>query len=200
MKKFILAGDIGGTNTRLLLAQIKTNTKKPKLIEISKVKYKNKEFLKFEDIINKFINQIDSTTIDNIQAACFAVAGPIINQEVKLTNLPWSISAKRLKKNTNLDNILLINDFTAIGYGIPNLEPQDYIVLQNPKKQITSPIAYLGAGTGLGVGLMMPTNLHQSISKNNNKSKFVIQILLFISLRFSFIFNIVCWKNNMRDP
>lgn len=169
MKKIILAGDIGGTNTRLLLAQINNhNTKKPKLIEISKAKYKNKDFPKFEDIINEFINQNNAIPIDSIKASCFAVAGPIINQKVKLTNLPWSISAKRLKKNTNLKNILLINDFTAIGYGIPNLEPKDYMVLQNAPKKITSPIAYLGAGTGLGVGLMMPAN------NNNNKISYKI--------------------------
>lgn len=166
MKKIILAGDIGGTNTRLLLANINNqNAKQPKLVEISKAKYKNKDFPKFEDIIKDFINQNNSIPIDNIQAACFAVAGPIINQKVKLTNLPWSISAKRLKKNINLNNILLINDFTAIGYGIPNLEPEDYVVLQGAPKQTKSPIAYLGAGTGLGVGLMMPTNNENKTNK-----------------------------------
>ena len=158
MEKIILSGDVGGTNTRLMLASINTSSKKQALKEICKKKYKNKVFIKFEDIISDFIKESD-THIDNIDAACLAIAGPIINQKVKLTNLPWSISATNLKKTTLIDNFLLINDFTAIGYGIPYLsikDQRDVLTLKNPTKQEKAPIAYLGAGTGLGVGIMVP--------------------------------------------
>ena len=62
------------------------------------------------------------------------MAGPIVNQTVKLTNLSWKISAKILKKEPSLKNILLINDFSAIGYAINHLGKDDYMVLQEAKK------------------------------------------------------------------
>jgi glucokinase len=152
MKKTILSGDIGGTNTRLMLTNIDQTNKT--LTIIHQKSYKNKEFPEFKQIVTEFLTEFKNTIVD---AACFAIAGPIINQSVKLTNLPWKISAKNLKEELNLEAILLINDFSAIGYAIPYLREKDQITLQPAKKQDNAPIAFLGAGTGLGVGLMTPT-------------------------------------------
>lgn len=155
MTKTILSGDIGGTNTRLMLANIDKPHKK--LTIVHQKSYKNKEFPEFKQIISEFLAEHKSPIKNRlVDAACFAIAGPIINQSVKLTNLPWKISAKNLKKELDLP-IILINDFSAIGYGIPHLTEKDQITLQSAKKQSNSPIAFLGAGTGLGVGLMTPT-------------------------------------------
>jgi glucokinase len=156
MTKTILSGDIGGTNTRLMLANVNQSNKT--LTIIHQKSYKNKEFPEFKQIITKFLAEHKSPVKNRlVDAACFAVAGPIIDQSVKLTNLPWKISAKNLKKELSLPATLLINDFSAIGYAIPYLNDKDRITLQPAKKQSNAPIAFLGAGTGLGVGLMTPT-------------------------------------------
>ncbi len=147
--KFILSGDIGGTNARLRLTKITEN--KDKVI-LSENIYLVNNYPNFNKLISEFVNQ----TIGNqpISGICLAVAGPITNQKVKLTNSPWYIDTQELSTIFNLktNKIKIINDFTGVGYGIDNLPPNKIITLQKGNKIENSVRVFMGSGTGLGVG------------------------------------------------
>jgi glucokinase len=144
----VLSGDIGGTSTRLQLTQFNPE---PKLI--ARAQYACSEHPSLEAIIDVFL-AAHSVNSQQIEKACFAVAGPIVNGTVKFTNLPWYVDEVTLKQRLNLDKVKLINDFQAIGYGVPTLKDQDMHCLQAAKTIAQAPKAIIGAGTGLGVAIM----------------------------------------------
>ncbi|MBN2367606.1 ROK family protein [Candidatus Woesearchaeota archaeon] len=133
----VLGLDVGGTNLRI--AQIKIK-KKPVIVK--QVNYLTKDVKNIINIINKFDKKCD--------AACIGFAGPIVGNKAALTNAELKIDLSELKKKTNLKDITLINDFHAVGYGVPFLEKKDFLVLNkgtgfNNKVQMV-----VGPGTGLG--------------------------------------------------
>lgn len=151
----LLAGDVGGTNTRLVIAAYDKETKFNILIQQT---YQSADFNTFEEILSLFLNQYSET--EDIYSACFAVAGPVIDNQAKITNLPWLISGNTIKNQFNLSNlsrVTLINDFYGMALGISYLDESQVKVIQQghrDSKDIsdTSPDAVvLGAGTGLGV-------------------------------------------------
>ena len=93
------------------------------------------------------------------------MAGPIQNQEVKITNLGWDIESKKLSLLSKINNIELINDFSVLIYGIPFFNRNQYEVIQgtlnSDYKNNQKLIAIIGAGTGLGMsrGLITPKSI-----------------------------------------
>ena len=146
----ILSGDIGGTSTRIQLAQFDRDKKVHLLKSIN---YSNQNFTSFSDIVDSFLKET-AILKKQISSICFGVAGPIVNGNVKFTNLPWAISSDSLKAQFNLQHVFLINDFEAIGYGIETLGENDIEILQAAEAREKGLKAFVGAGTGLGVGFM----------------------------------------------
>jgi len=139
MSNYLIAGDIGGTKTFLALANLNGSI----------IKEQRFESLNFSNLIKMLdVFLPDKPTI---VGACFGVAGPVINQQVKITNLPWEIKTSELQDYFNCKNISLINDFAAIGHGVSALHPHDVAHLQNVPAQHGSPLLVLGAGTDLGM-------------------------------------------------
>ncbi len=103
-------------------------------------------------IVQQFLAQVNAPTPEK---ACFAIAGPVVNNTAKLTNLAWYLDTERLQQELNIPSVSLINDFAAVGYGIFGLTKQDLLTLQVGKHQPEAPIAVIGAGTGLGEGFLI---------------------------------------------
>ncbi|CAL7960989.1 Glucokinase [Gammaproteobacteria bacterium] len=146
----VLSGDIGGTRTRMQLTEF---TASNVMKAIAVVRYNNSDHSSFIDIINNFFMEAKIKPSE-IVSACFGVAGPVANGKVNLTNLPWIIDTNDIKHALKVDKVELINDFMAIGYGISVLKPEDLLTLQVGKSHEDGIKAYIGAGTGLGVGFM----------------------------------------------
>lgn len=105
------------------------------------------------EAINVFLE--DSGIKENgFDAACFAVPGPVFKGCSKLLNLPWSVKENDLRFFLRMKEVYLINDFQAIGHGLSCLTGNDLYSLQGAKEVKNSPLAYIGAGTGLGVGYL----------------------------------------------
>ncbi len=143
----ILAGDIGGTNTRLVIAEREQSN----LTILAEKNYASNLYTSFEEVVSLFI--ADANFNDEIDAACFAIAGPVTSGQSKITNLPWLISEKQLEDRFKLPRVKLINDFMAVALGISWLKDNDIQVIQqgsvlNNKSQPDA--AIIGAGTGLG--------------------------------------------------
>jgi len=87
--------------------------------------------------------------------AVLAVAGPVLGDEIRLTNHPWIMSKKKIQSDMNLKSLQIINDFTAIAHGVPLLSPADYYQIGEGKAQKGAPIGIIGPGTGLGVAAVV---------------------------------------------
>ncbi|WP_353931140.1 glucokinase [Okeanomitos corallinicola TIOX110] len=145
----LLAGDIGGTKTILRLVESGENSALKTLYEES---YRSGDFPDLVPIVQKFLAAANSSTPAK---ACFAIAGPVVNNTAKLTNLAWFLDTARLCQQLNIPAVSLINDFAAVGYGIFGLTKQDLLTLQTGKHQSDAPMAVIGAGTGLGQGFLI---------------------------------------------
>jgi glucokinase len=149
---YLLAGDIGGTNTRLRLVRAES----PALSEFEH-SYPSQAYPHLVAIVREFIATAQTQLATEIQlpAACLAIAGAVIERASYLPNLDWHINADQLQQALNISHVELMNDFVAIGYGIPHLQPEDLQTLQIGKLQLNSPKAVIGAGTGLGEGFLI---------------------------------------------
>eukprot|EP00184_Porphyridium_aerugineum_P008127 CAMPEP_0184692382 /NCGR_PEP_ID=MMETSP0313-20130426/888_1 /TAXON_ID=2792 /ORGANISM="Porphyridium aerugineum, Strain SAG 1380-2" /LENGTH=488 /DNA_ID=CAMNT_0027150209 /DNA_START=49 /DNA_END=1515 /DNA_ORIENTATION=+ len=156
--KLLVAGDIGGTNSRLILFEsFGSSIQEDNVVHINT--YWNDDFPSFYAVLSKFLGEIWEGQHDPILAACFAVAGPVKNDYINFTNREgWIIDAKDIENNMNFGKVFLVNDFAANGYGIKTLAREDLVVLQDKPALPGAPIALVGAGTGLGECYVTPQN------------------------------------------
>ncbi len=132
----ILAGDIGGTKTRLAVFDKNMRC-------VRQEKYLSRQYPDLESILRHFSAQ-------NIKKACFGIAGPVRDGIVHATNLPWIIDLNTIKKELNIDRAWLINDLEANAHGLKGLSENQIFSLQEGDPQSVGNRALISAGTGLG--------------------------------------------------
>jgi glucokinase len=166
----ILAGDIGGTKTHLALFEWTTERAEPVRLET----FHSADYTSLEEMLSEFlVPPKPPTPIDELEqakdegeappaetraeepvkidAACFGVAGPVIQNHSRTTNLPWVVDGAALAKQFEIPHVRLLNDLEAMAHGILLLRPDELVTLNAgtppPQKQA---IALIAAGTGLG--------------------------------------------------
>ena len=149
-KNFVLAGDIGGTKTNLGLFPMGKDRVVPEVIET----FSSRNEPDLEHIIRQFL-EIHPVPVTH---ACFGVAGPVVNGKSKTTNLPWSISADRLKTQFNFHHVRLVNDLTATSIAIPLLNKDEFFPLNQTDSIKDQNLALIAPGTGLGEALLICRN------------------------------------------
>lgn len=151
----VLAGDVGGTNTRFLLAEVDGDRVTP-LWERQVLSSD------FPDLTAAARSALADEFPDGFQGsgaperACFAVAGPVHGGRTRITNLPWQLEQGELARALGLKSVELINDFTGVGEGLAALTADQWQELLPGEPESGGPCAYLGAGTGLGQGWRIP--------------------------------------------
>ncbi|MGB3312760.1 MAG: glucokinase [Nodosilinea sp.] len=159
---YLLAGDIGGTKTILRL--VKVSEPKPSGRPLIKTEfertYSSQAYPDLVPMVKEFLHQaaIDGGHAYDPDRACFAIAGPVVNNTSSLTNLAWSLEGDRLQAELDLHRVELINDFEAVGYGVFGLAPDDIHTLQEGEPDGNAPVAIIGAGTGLGQGFALTSS------------------------------------------
>jgi glucokinase len=147
----ILAGDVGGTKCNLALFAEKNG----KLEFVLRERFASKEFAQFDLIIREFARRAGPhLNGDKIQAAGFGVAGPVINNRIHATNLPWIVDADTLANEVGVKSVVLVNDLGATGHSLQHLPPEDFCVLNAGSPLPGASRALLAAGTGLGEGIL----------------------------------------------
>ena len=155
----LLAGDIGGTNTRLALFD-PANLREPLLLQ----RYGSGDYESLQAIIQAFFAEhADELRERRPTRAGFGVAGPVNGKIVKLTNLPWVIDEEQIRQRIGLERIAFLNDFAANCLAVTRLEPQDLHAIGSGQPVARHPIAVLGAGTGLGEGFLVHTGEHYQV-------------------------------------
>lgn len=146
MTRTIIAADVGGTKTLLQRLDWRDGA----WVTAVERRYESDLFPTFESMLREF-------GAGACEAACFAVAGPVHQQVARVTNLPWVVDAARIGEEFGIGRVVLVNDFYAIAAGVPHLEPEDLFSIHDAPRDRSAPIAILGAGTGLGVAVVVPS-------------------------------------------
>ncbi len=161
----ILAGDIGGTKTVL---SILTRDSNGLLTCLQEHTYSSQQFAEFDDILSAFLPK-DIT----IKSACFGVAGPVVNQRCRTTNLPWLLDAEELKIKLGTSKVKLLNDLEAMALGMLYLPESDMIELNPNAETQAGNIAVIAAGTGLGEAILYwDGNKHYLMATEGGHSDF----------------------------
>ena len=146
-----VVGDIGGTHSRLKL-QVERDGKPGAVHEQS---YLSEKFSGFDALLDDFfaLEPVRSAGL-RIDAACFSVAGPVEGHASTFTSLDWKIDAPAISARFGIPDVLLVNDFAAVGHGIAELGEHDLLTLQRGVAQPHGTRLVVGAGTGLGVCML----------------------------------------------
>ena len=145
----ILCGDIGGTKTLLGLAR-----DGELLVDR---RYANADFPDFAGLLAAFLTETRTDPL-RIGGGCLALAGPIADdgRSARLTNLPWSIDAAALSNRFGLPALRLANDFAAAALGAVTASSAQRVTLQEGEPLTAAPCLVVGAGTGLGMAIVLP--------------------------------------------
>ena len=170
----IVAGDIGGTKTHLALFDWTKDRVDPVRLE----SFHSADYTSLEDMLTEFLvppkppTPIDESATEKsddaepeparpaeeplkIEAACFGIAGPVIQNRCQTTNLPWVVDGATLAKRFDIPQVKLLNDLEAMAHGILLLRPDEVHILNagNPPSY-NQAIALIAAGTGLGESIL----------------------------------------------
>lgn len=157
----VLAGDIGGTKTWL---QIVDYADQGQIYSVLyEQRFASSQYPSFEQLLIEFAGSAQQAGVDLPETGCIGVAGPVDidasgNCTAKVTNLPWRLEARKIAKDHGLRHLYLMNDFQVIGYGLELLTDDEIVVLQKGRYlagRSHAPQALIGAGTGLGQGLLI---------------------------------------------
>lgn len=148
----VLAGDIGGTKTLLAILERQPDGS---FRALHRERFESGMHPGLAPIVREFLGR---EGIPAVERAGFGVAGPVVDGHVRVTNLPWEIDAEELRAALGLQRVALVNDFAAVAHGVTALGPGDLEVLQAGERDPGGPVALIGAGTGLGEAVLVPTS------------------------------------------
>lgn len=144
--KTLLVGDVGGTNARFAIAHMIDG--KPVLEHHES--FPASEHPTFLGGVKAFIDGCDVKPTGGV----IAVAGPVTDGAIDLTNSPWQVSETELA-TLGLNPVRLINDFEALAWGAPVVPADQLASLGGPDEgEENTAIAVLGPGTGFGVSAL----------------------------------------------
>ena len=145
----LLAGDVGGTKT--FIGLFAPGVKRPEAVDIRS--YRTLDFSDLSTLCLRFLHDASARASD-ITAAAFGVAGPIVGNRARLTNVPWIVDVDALRRDVPVPRAQLLNDLEALAWCLPVLAPAEVETLHDGQVDSLGNVALLAAGTGLGVALL----------------------------------------------
>jgi glucokinase len=172
-----LAGDIGGTKTRIGLFRAPDAPARS-------ATYRSADHSGLLPIVREFLDEEGG---ERPAAACFGIAGPVRDNRCSTPNLPWNVDGDALAAEAGLPVVQLVNDLAATADGIPLLAPEDLVELNPGAEGDGGDAALIAAGTGLGMALIdrsgggwraMPSEGgHQSFSPRDARERALLERL-----------------------
>lgn len=191
----VLAGDIGGTKTRLAVFDV-ADARLQCVVERS---YPSRDFATLHAIIEDFLGTGDTRP----DAACFGIAGPVRDNVVDVTNLPWRISAAEIAARFGFRRVALLNDLEANAWGLRALAEEDFHSLNTGVENPAGNAAIIAAGTGLGEagmyrdgGRLRPFATEGGHAGFSPGSELEIELLRFLMARYGH----VSWERLVSGP
>jgi glucokinase len=143
----LIAGDIGATKTRLALIDPKDGPRK----SVADEEFHSGDFNGLEPIVGAFLTKHKA----HAEAACFGIPGPVIGGHAHLTNLPWDLDERALAASLELRSVKLMNDLEAVAHAVPELLPEETVIINPGSPVENAAIAILAPGTGLGEAFLV---------------------------------------------
>lgn len=153
MAATFICGDVGGTKALLAIAQVAAG--RPHLLFSRR--YECAQFAGFDELLARFAHDA-AALAPRPTGGCIALAGPVADDGLaaRITNLPWTVDAVRCGEVFGLAPLALANDFAAAAAGIAAVAAADLITLQAGAPRPDGVRLVVGAGTGLGMALLLP--------------------------------------------
>jgi glucokinase len=144
----ILAGDVGGTKT--VIAHYDESGSA--LREVRVATFMSRDHQSLQGILEAYLK--DGPRL-SLRAACFGVAGTVIDGKCHTTNLPWELDEQELAQAIGASRVKLLNDLEAAGYGMLHLSADEMCVLNRGSHNgRAGHAAVIAAGTGLGEAIL----------------------------------------------
>lgn len=140
----ILAGDIGGTKTKLAIFSSDKGLTAP-LVEAT---FPSDHYSSLESLVREFLSRHGHGI--NADYASFGVAGPVMNGRAKMTNLSWIMDESALASALGFSSVHLQNDLTACACAVPSFKMSDLYTLNEGIVDPAGAMAIVAPGTGLG--------------------------------------------------
>jgi len=138
----LLAGDVGATKTILGIYAADKGPQEP----LAEATFSSSQYSSLAALVGAFLVAAKLAVED----ACFGVAGPVINGQATISNLPWRVDQAGLKKELGLKSVILINDVEATAQGVPLLNAPELHCLNKGEEIEGGTKAVIAPGTGLG--------------------------------------------------
>jgi glucokinase len=137
----VILGDVGGTNCRLANCEPVTGV----ITDINTFPVEKLESL--EEAIHRFVNIYPSNIYTT---AAISIANPITSDRITMTNAHWDFSIEQTRKNTGLDELVMLNDWESVALSLPVLKSSELIHINSHHRNDSGNRALCGVGTGLG--------------------------------------------------
>ncbi len=138
----LLAGDIGGTKSRLAIFEDGAEPRRPFAEEV----LPSGSFSQIGELIRTFLKMTNRP----VDRACLAIAGPVVGGRSATTNLPWIVEAGEIRREFGFRDVRLMNDLAATVRAVPLLRPGELHTLCSGEPESGGVIAVIAPGTGLG--------------------------------------------------
>ena len=147
-----LAGDVGGTKTNLGLFEGRGE----RLRMLRSARFHSADFPGLSELVHAFLKDIGGAEASGmgLEAACFGIPGPVIDNRASTPNLAWVIDGRQIAADLHVRHVALINDLVATAEGIPLLAADEVAVLQGGSPEPQGNRVLIAAGTGLGMSLL----------------------------------------------
>jgi glucokinase len=150
----LLAGDIGGTKT--LLGVFQRAPARP--VPVAVHTFETSRYPSLVSMIEEFLHQ-QPLGRPAIEAACFGVAGPVIDDQAELTNVGWRVDGRQVAVTLSLGRVRLLNDLVAIAHSVAVLDSHELHVLQPGEPNLSGNAGLIAAGTGMGQSFLFNDGL-----------------------------------------
>lgn len=155
-----LVADIGGTNTRVALADGR------KLLPDTIRRYRNADYAGLETVLRTYVSQEGDV---NTLAACVAVAGPVRDGRATMTNLDWAIDRETLARATNAETVAILNDLQAQGHALGHLDPANLReIIKGPEASENAAKLVIGIGTGFNAAPVFNTTAGRLVTPSES--------------------------------
>lgn len=161
----ILAGDIGGTHSRLALFEVNGT----RLLQVDEARLPSAGSSSLEEVVDAFLGPRHAT----VEVAGFGLPGPVKDGRVMTTNIPWLVDAARMREHLGASGVHLLNDIEALAHGLAALDEGDLAVLNPGEPAARGNRAVIAAGTGLGeAGLYWDGRRHHPFAAEGGHTDF----------------------------
>jgi len=170
--------DLGGTNIR---CAVQNSGEEPHLLR----RFKNRRFAGLAEVLRAYLDDLPAELRPS--QAAMAVAAPITDDEIELTNCGWRFSCAELQRELGLERLRVVNDFTAVAMALPGLPDAHKLKIGGGQPSQGTPLAVLGPGTGLGMSGLLPAGDrwvaiageggHATLAASNDREATIISLI-----------------------